>query len=263
MTQLLRPARATRAKRARPAASAAVAVERANTSAGRIEALRDVSLHAAVWLRSWRRRRGGVHSRMSPMTAPFVTTLRAPLARVERRGRPLAVQAPPWIPVPPAGYGGLEAVVALLCEELVARGHELPLFAAPDSRSAARVRALLEGTHADQIGASLYEADRHDRAAALPRKRRLALRRCDRRRRLRGGLRTYDPRDAATDGALRSPRPISAARGEKPDALARRAAGASRQRAGRVGALIAVRPDIPDVGALAGGDSATSDPIRV
>ena len=45
--------------------------------------------------------------------------------------------APPWIAVPPAGYGGIEAVVSLLCEELVARGHDVMLLAAPGSQSAA------------------------------------------------------------------------------------------------------------------------------
>ena len=39
--------------------------------------------------------------------------------------------APPWIPVPPPGYGGIEAVAELLCDELVARGHDVTLFAAP------------------------------------------------------------------------------------------------------------------------------------
>jgi hypothetical protein len=67
--------------------------------------------------------------------------------------------APPWIAVPPPGYGGIEAVVALLCEELVARGHDLTLFAAPGSHSDAHVCSPLEGTHADQIGSSLYESD--------------------------------------------------------------------------------------------------------
>jgi glycosyltransferase involved in cell wall biosynthesis len=71
----------------------------------------------------------------------------------------VAVLAPPWIPVPPPGYGGIEAVVALLCDELVARGHHVTLFAAPGSRSTARVSSPLEGTHADQIGSSLYESD--------------------------------------------------------------------------------------------------------
>ena len=71
----------------------------------------------------------------------------------------IAVLAPPWIAVPPLGYGGIEAVVALLCEALVGRGHEVTLFAAPGSRSVARVYPLLEDAHPDEIGSSLYESD--------------------------------------------------------------------------------------------------------
>ncbi len=71
----------------------------------------------------------------------------------------IAVLAPPWIPVPPPAYGGIETVVDLLCEALSARGHDVTLFAAPGSRSAARVRSPLEAAHPDQIGSSLYESD--------------------------------------------------------------------------------------------------------
>ena len=71
----------------------------------------------------------------------------------------IAMLAPPWIPVPPPGYGGIEAVVDLLCEALVARGHDVTLFAAPGSRSAARVRSPLESTHPAEIGSSLCESD--------------------------------------------------------------------------------------------------------
>lgn len=76
-------------------------------------------------------------------------------------GTPLrvAMLAPPWIAVPPRGYGGVEEVVGLLCETLVARGHDVTLFAAPGSRSAACVQTLLESAHADTIGSALYESD--------------------------------------------------------------------------------------------------------
>ena len=67
--------------------------------------------------------------------------------------------APPWIPVPPPGYGGIEAVVELLCDELVARGHDVTLFAAPGSRSAAHVRTVLDAAHPDTIGSALHESD--------------------------------------------------------------------------------------------------------
>ena len=71
----------------------------------------------------------------------------------------IAVIAPPWIPVPPPAYGGIEAVVALLCDELTARRHDVTLFAAPGSRSAARVCTPLETAHGEQIGAACVEAD--------------------------------------------------------------------------------------------------------
>jgi glycosyltransferase involved in cell wall biosynthesis len=69
------------------------------------------------------------------------------------------VLAPPWIPVPPPGYGGIEAVIDLLCEGLVERGHEVTLFAAPGSRSPAHVQTFAEAAHPDEIGASIHEAD--------------------------------------------------------------------------------------------------------
>lgn len=93
------------------------------------------------------------------MNARPATTRLPTLPRVERRELRIAVLAPPWIPVPPLGYGGIEAVVALTCEGLVARGHEVTLFAAPGSHSAAHMHSPLQGTHADQIGSSVYESD--------------------------------------------------------------------------------------------------------
>lgn len=60
--------------------------------------------------------------------------------------RPLriALVAPPWLPVPPPGYGGTERVIALLADGLVARGHDVTLFAAKGSRTAARLVAPLD-----------------------------------------------------------------------------------------------------------------------
>ena len=42
--------------------------------------------------------------------------------------------------MPPSGYGGIEWVVSLLAEELVARGHDVTLFATGDSTTAAELR---------------------------------------------------------------------------------------------------------------------------
>jgi len=63
---------------------------------------------------------------------------------VSRRPRPdrrsslkILQLAPLWEAVPPPAYGGTEAVVSLLTEELVARGHEVTLAASGDSTTSA------------------------------------------------------------------------------------------------------------------------------
>jgi glycosyltransferase involved in cell wall biosynthesis len=71
----------------------------------------------------------------------------------------IAVLAPPWIPVPPPGYGGIEFVVALLCDALVDHDHDVELFCAPGSRSRARVHPVLDEAHPESIERSLFEAD--------------------------------------------------------------------------------------------------------
>lgn len=54
----------------------------------------------------------------------------------------IAQIAPPWIAVPPEGYGGTEWVVKHLCDGLVAAGHDVHLFATGDSRTSATLHAL-------------------------------------------------------------------------------------------------------------------------
>jgi glycosyltransferase involved in cell wall biosynthesis len=54
----------------------------------------------------------------------------------------IAQLAPPWIAVPPKGYGGIEWVVEQLCDTLPARGHEVILYATGDSHTSAELRAL-------------------------------------------------------------------------------------------------------------------------
>lgn len=46
----------------------------------------------------------------------------------------IAITVDPEIPVPPVKYGGIERVVSLLVSGLVEKGHQLTLFANPDSR---------------------------------------------------------------------------------------------------------------------------------
>jgi glycosyltransferase involved in cell wall biosynthesis len=80
--------------------------------------------------------------------------------------RRIAMLAPPWIPIPPPGYGGIEFVLALLCDALVARGHDVELFCAPGSSSRAKVHPLLDSAHPESIERSLFEADHVGRAFA-------------------------------------------------------------------------------------------------
>jgi glycosyltransferase involved in cell wall biosynthesis len=85
----------------------------------------------------------------------------------EQRPLRIAMLAPPWITVPPPGYGGVESVVDSLTEALVRRGHAVTLFCAPGSKSIAKVVPLLEVSHPDEIERSLYEADHVARAFEL------------------------------------------------------------------------------------------------
>ncbi len=70
----------------------------------------------------------------------------------------IAQLAPPWITVPPKGYGGIEWVVQQLCDGLTARGHEVCLYASGDSRTAAELRALFPRQMPDKIGVTALDA---------------------------------------------------------------------------------------------------------
>jgi glycosyltransferase involved in cell wall biosynthesis len=76
----------------------------------------------------------------------------------------VAMLAPPWISVPPPGYGGVESVVSALTEALVRRGAEVTLYCAPGSESSARTVTLLEAAHPEEIERSLFEGDHVARA---------------------------------------------------------------------------------------------------
>jgi glycosyltransferase involved in cell wall biosynthesis len=56
----------------------------------------------------------------------------------------IALVSPPWIPVPPTGYGGIEWVVSLLADGLVERGHDVTLFATGDSHTKAELRYVFD-----------------------------------------------------------------------------------------------------------------------
>jgi glycosyltransferase involved in cell wall biosynthesis len=51
---------------------------------------------------------------------------------------------PPWLAVPPKGYGGIEWVVALLADGLVEAGHDVTLFATGDSHTKAKLEFVFD-----------------------------------------------------------------------------------------------------------------------
>jgi hypothetical protein len=64
----------------------------------------------------------------------------------------VAVLAPPWFAVPPRRYGGTEAVVSLLVDGLVRRGHDVTLFASGDSGTQASVVSTFAEARSDDLG---------------------------------------------------------------------------------------------------------------
>jgi len=95
----------------------------------------------------------------------------------------VALVAPPWYPVPPHGYGGIELVVSLLDRELRRQGHHVSVLAAEGSPGAvvcaprgwhqdlgAQQQGVREATYASRVLraiASLGTVDVvHDHAAA-------------------------------------------------------------------------------------------------
>jgi glycosyltransferase involved in cell wall biosynthesis len=97
---------------------------------------------------------------IAPQPARMPAPPREPVERTFR----IAMFAPPWIPIPPPGYGGIEEVLALLCDALAERGQDVELFCAPESTSKAKVRPLLPFAHPESIERSLFEADHVGRA---------------------------------------------------------------------------------------------------
>jgi glycosyltransferase involved in cell wall biosynthesis len=69
----------------------------------------------------------------------------------------IAVLSPPWFPVPPPRYGGIEWIVALLADGLAERGHEVTLFASGDSTTKAKLASVFPEAPSEFIGRSVYE----------------------------------------------------------------------------------------------------------
>jgi glycosyltransferase involved in cell wall biosynthesis len=66
--------------------------------------------------------------------------------------------SPPWIRVPPKGYGGIEWVVALLSDELQKKGHEVVLFATGDSDTRANLKYVFQEGMTSKMGQALFDS---------------------------------------------------------------------------------------------------------
>lgn len=69
----------------------------------------------------------------------------------------IAMVAPVWVPVPPPAYGGIELIVSWLADGLVARGHEVTLFASGDSATAGRLVSSYPEAPTARMGEALPE----------------------------------------------------------------------------------------------------------
>jgi glycosyltransferase involved in cell wall biosynthesis len=69
----------------------------------------------------------------------------------------IAVVAPPWAPIPPPLYGGIELVVDQLATGLQAAGHDVTLFATGDSTSRVPLKWVLPEAEGMRIGMAVPE----------------------------------------------------------------------------------------------------------
>ena len=92
--------------------------------------------------------------------------------------RPLRIAhvAPVATSVPPAGSGSIEALTSHLTEGLVARGHDVTLFATGDSTTAARLHATFPRGYRDDPSLWTWEiCEMFNVAAAIERAARFDL----------------------------------------------------------------------------------------
>jgi glycosyltransferase involved in cell wall biosynthesis len=59
----------------------------------------------------------------------------------------IAIIVNPLIPVPPEQYGGIERIVYMLIQELMKQGHDITLYAHPDSKPGCNLIPYQEGEH--------------------------------------------------------------------------------------------------------------------
>jgi glycosyltransferase involved in cell wall biosynthesis len=73
----------------------------------------------------------------------------------------IAQVSPPWVAVPPKGYGGIEWIVSLLADGLVERGHDVTLFATGDSETKAHLEYAFEAAPGPAFNNSIWHDTVH------------------------------------------------------------------------------------------------------
>jgi glycosyltransferase involved in cell wall biosynthesis len=73
----------------------------------------------------------------------------------------IAQVSPPWVAVPPKGYGGIEWVVSLLADGLADRGHDVTLFATGDSETRARLEYAFDTAPGPAFNNSIWHDTVH------------------------------------------------------------------------------------------------------
>ena len=69
----------------------------------------------------------------------------------------IAQVAPPWYPIPPKGYGGIELIVALLADGLADAGQDVTLFATGDSSTRGKLSYVYPKALPEKIGMAHIE----------------------------------------------------------------------------------------------------------
>lgn len=69
----------------------------------------------------------------------------------------VGVLAPPWVPIPPDGYGGIELMLDLLARGLADAGHHVVLFTTGDSTCPVERRWVLEQAETLRMGVTVPE----------------------------------------------------------------------------------------------------------
>ena len=69
----------------------------------------------------------------------------------------IGIMAPPWVPVPPALYGGTESIVDRLARGFVAAGHEVLLWTTGDSTCPVERGWVFERSEGERMGAAVIE----------------------------------------------------------------------------------------------------------